>query len=360
MCVTFEEHLAFVQDGINQLNDNPPDSWDDSRLVLSDKNGLRLRPNYQSSCIHYNRRTWITSFLYAVSSRHTVPLYLDYLVAVRLLERHYYDASKAKIDLLKDKFSRVVGALPESELLKARSGLHGQCLFAVEHEITHFAFDQDSGFRDTVEASLREAILNVYAPMTTFVPIIGRKAKQGWSFVLDSPRHLEELSCDDRAFFGRLQLLAGLGASPEEIYRHCVDSYLAVYCLETINLFDDLTSMAESKDGYARGNEGYSRRAEAEAVNNRSMSSSLRTGIVGDITATHVKRRLPRGYLPRYLQAVRERASYLSTIKTITGLLGGLKENIHFEDTSPNHEEGGAVKALLEELESSMLQAMGG
>jgi hypothetical protein len=31
-----------------------------------------------------------------------------------------------------------------------------------------------------------------------------------------------------------------------------------------------------------------------------------------------------------------------------------------FEDTNPNREKGIAVKALLEELESSMLQAMGG
>jgi hypothetical protein len=69
-----------------------------------------------------------------------------------------------------------------NELLEARSGLHCQCLFAVEHEIAHFAFDKDNDLRGAIEASLREAILNVYAPMTAFIPVLGRKANQGWNF----------------------------------------------------------------------------------------------------------------------------------------------------------------------------------
>jgi hypothetical protein len=362
--VTFKEHREFVRDEIRQVNEIQTNTRVGVRLDLSENNKLLLVPRYGDGCIRYNYRTWLTFFLYGISSRHHQPLYLDYLFAVNLLERNYYEASKVKIERLRAKFQAVVSSASPGEISRTRSFLHYQCLFAVEHEVFHFAFQGDRELKATVEAGVRDAITGMYMPMrggsllergmsTLLAGVFRERAVEGWNHILSSPVLLEELACDDRAFFVPLQALIESGAAPEELCQFCVASYLATYCLETVQLFKDVTSRS-------RGEYDPDRDTQADAIKAWSMFSSLRTGIIGDVSQTHVRRSLPREYLSRYRGEVRRRASYLSTMNSLLGLVRSAAENVHTGDSDPDCEQLASVRTLLEDVEADMMARLEG
>jgi hypothetical protein len=364
MAEPFDDHRRFLQKIVDSFNDEArAHGRADVQLRLVECDTLHLVPRYAGSRIEYSRRALLLFFLYAFSGGDRSPLYLDYLFAVKLLERNYYDPAEEKIRTLRVQFFDAISSVPPDRISAIVESANYQCLFAIMHEFFHFAFERNPGLRAKTEEDLRAAIRDVYLPVFSrtlqgrAAALLTRMLKQNiadeWNHILGSAYQMEELACDDRAFFVGVDALASAGASPDELYSFCLGSYLATYCLETISLFDDVTS--KKKGEYSLRDD----KAEYAEVKHRSMFGSLRTGIVGDISLRHVRRRMPSVYAHRYRTDIRGMANYGDTLTSLVRLFANFDESFHFESTNPRPERTQRVRKVLEDLEDQMIGALG-